>query len=290
MPLPVSLPPSHPGSGCAGWHLVDLGIDILHNQNVTGAGIRVAVIDTGVYRACPALQHAAIDAYDRDGNAGGDDHHGHGTSMSVILVGEGIGVCPDAHVLSIRALSSSGLAGVGWLVKGIDAALVLDAEIINISAGQHQASQPLVDAVKRATDRGVVVVAAADNDDPYAALYPACAPSAIAVTASNARAAIVHPGSPGWVDLAAPGVNIATYVFDTPAPQSGTSEATAIVSGVCALLLGEVPRSRRPAAAQHLLGFLTQTAKRARNATGPGQCGIVHPAAALAAIQTWQSS
>jgi len=111
MPLPVSLPPSHPGSGRAGWHLVDLGIDILHNQNVTGAGIRVAVIDTGVYRECPVLQHAAIEAYDRDGHAGGDDHHGHGTSMIAILLGEGIGVCPDAHVLSMVGASRSDQTG-----------------------------------------------------------------------------------------------------------------------------------------------------------------------------------
>lgn len=282
MALSVYLPTTTVTADGPPWHFAHLGIDELHQRGVRGAGVTIAVLDTGAHCDGPALHTARVACFDRDGAAEtGVDFNGHGTSMIAIMVGADTAICPDAAIVSIRAFTSMGSASAGALADGIGHALDRGADIINISGGQPGLDQRLADAVVRATSAGVIVVAATDNDPPYAPIYPAHTPTAIAVAASSPSDTLVNPMPESWVNIAAPGVNISTYELDSVVQRSGTSEATAVVSAVCALLLGSVPAARRKIVAPHVLAILAQTAGRAGNAGGPGQCGIIQPERAL---------
>ena len=272
------------------WHLEHVGLDALAGRGLQGKGILVAVIDTGIDVTMPTFDRVRgqITAVDRHGDENGDDHDGHGTAMAALLVGDGIAVCPDARVLGIRAFSGTGGSTAAWLADGIAIAVKARAHVISISGGQPDSDAALAAAVAAASDAGAVVVAAADNSRPYAPLYPACIPPVIAVTASDARDRLVNSAPPGWIDVAAPGVDVDTVTWDQAAKRSGTSEATVIVAGVCALLLGAVGVAQRRKLAPHLLAILQSTATPATNGTGPGDCGVIHPARALAALGPWQ--
>lgn len=297
--MPLAAPSSIRGTdGAWGWHLVALDIDVLHNQNALGQGVRIAVIDTGVRRTCPALTDAALTVLASDGRvdgkdgADGNDYGGHGTSMIAILVGSGIAVCPGAAITSIAALVVDPLTGDGRasataIAQAIGIALDRGVDVISISAGQDEPDPALAGAVSLATAAGIVVVAAGDNSSTATRQYPANCDTAISVTRSSSRSEIVHLVTPAHADLAAPGEDIATYSYDTPNTQSGTSEATAIVAGICALLLGEAPSDRRAVLGKHMRGLLMETARTASNATGSGDCKIIDPLAALDRVEAW---
>lgn len=267
------------------WHFARLGIEDLHARGVRGAGVKIAVIDTGALTDSAALHHADVTALDGRGRPeAGIDDNGHGSSMIAIMVGADTALCPDAAIVSIRAFSPFGIASAAGIAQAIDIALARGADIINISGGQPAVDQALADAVVRATTAGVIVVAATDNDPPFAPIYPAHAPTAIAVAASSPQDTLVNPLPASWVQIAAPGVNIATYELDSVVQRSGTSEATAVTSAVCALVLGAVPLVQRRAVAPHVAAILAQTANPAGNAAGPGHCGILHPPRALTEV------
>jgi hypothetical protein len=280
--LRVDLPTSIVQGDGPPWHFARLGVDDLHQRGVRGAGVRIAVLDTGAHAGGLALQHAQVETLDRDGAPEPSvDYNGHGTSMIAIMVGADTAICPDAAIVSIRVFTAMGSASASALTDGIGHALDRGVDIINISGGQIAVDQDLADAVARATSAGVVVVAATDNDPPYAPLYPAHTPTAISVAASTPDDVLVNPLPESWVNIAAPGVNISTYELDSVIQRSGASEATAVTSAVCALLLGSVPATRRKVVARNLRAILTRTAKPAGNAQGPGQCGILQPQRAL---------
>jgi hypothetical protein len=272
------------------WHLVELDIIGLHRDGLCGEGVCIGVVDTGVARHpdLPADQITAIDS-----SVGFDptDHNGHGTGMIGILLGAQGAMCPKAHVISARAATGAGGAEVAAVVAVIDRLIAMDVDIISISMGTRTASDVLAERINSAASMGVVVVAASEDGPSPVPLYPGFYSSVIAVTSVNRKKKLVFPPAPAWVDVAAPGHNIATLGLTGRATLNGTSPAAAICTGVAALLLGMAAKGKqRRELGKHLLGFFRQVSEQPWGAAGPGDPQLLIPRKLSAAVKKWLST
>ena len=157
-----------------------IGARDLWDAGITGAGVNVAIIDTGI-APVPALTSpgkvvAAIDfsAERNDPALAGRDGYGHGTHLAGIIAGRDgdfLGVAPDAGIVSIKVAGRDGAVSqdrmvdaVDWVVANADA---LDIDVLTIAfdsgLGTSHATDPLAAALDRAWDAGIVVVTAAGN-------------------------------------------------------------------------------------------------------------------------------
>jgi len=229
-----------------------------------GAGVTIAIVDTGVDSRHPDLAPRVLSGFDfLAGTIQAIDDHGHGTRMAGIAAATGfnglgvIGVAPESLLLPVKSLSATGYGSYADIARGIVYAADQGARVINLSLGGGVPSTTLSEAVSYATARGAVVVAASGNGGSSAAMYPAADPEALAVGASGAGdmwASFSNFGS--WLDLVAPGVGIATTEGGGGYGEStGTSPATPFVSGAAALLLSVHP-GLRP---QQVRAILTTT-------------------------------
>jgi hypothetical protein len=222
-------------------------IDKLHLREAhamaSGTGQTVAVIDSLIDIQHPDLIGSIAGQYDAVSATDKPDEHGTGMSGAIAAHRRLLGVAPNARILAIHAFSPDAKhpqqATTQSIVAGIDWAISQGARVINMSfAGPYDPVLQL--ALKKAHERGVVLIAAAGNMGPQSPpLYPAADESVIAVTAVDDRDRLLPQANQGaHVALAAPGVNVleaaprATYNYTT-----GTSVAAAHVSGVAALLL-----------------------------------------------------
>jgi subtilisin family serine protease len=230
----------------------------------TGRGVRVAVVDTGVDVTHPDLQGrilAAQNFVDRGEKSFTRDVHG--TAVAGVVAasagnGAGIaGVAPGALLLALKACWPSGDDPASaecdsyTLAKALDWGLAEGAQVLNLSLTGPR-DPLLVQLLDAALERGVAVVAAAD--EPPA--FPATHPGVIAVRAAGPGVEAVSGGA-----LAAPGIDILTtvpgggYEF-----LSGSSMAAAHVSGVVALLIERRP-NLTPAAVAGLLAATSRAAE-----------------------------
>jgi subtilisin family serine protease len=220
------------------------------NVPTEGAGIIVAVVDSGVQASHPDLAGAVVAGTDFiAAGDGSNDQYGHGTHVAGILgardqdVG-GIGGAPMVTILPIRVLGADGAGNYSGLINGINEAVARGARVISLSMGGTGVSPMLEQAVARANAAGVVVVAAAGNDGNCGAHYPASYDGVIAVGATGQGTDALAPFSQRGptVDIAAPGTNVwSTYPGSGHHALSGTSMATPLVSAAAALVLAKCP-------------------------------------------------
>ena len=248
---------------------------------VTGNGIPIAVIDSEIDASHPDLSGTIANRYDATGVE--DSPHAHGTGMAGAIVSHRklLGIAPGARIIAIRAFSpraSNTESTTYHILRGIDHAVTNNVRIINMSfAGPRDPS--IERALKAAYDKGVVLIAAAGNAGPRApALYPAADPNVIAVTATDVDDRLFAGANRGnHVAISAPGVDI---LVPAPAGEyqvtTGTSVATAHVSGVVALML-ERNAKLTPAEVRRIL---TASAKRLGPANQFG-AGLVDPLRAI---------
>jgi serine protease AprX len=177
---------------------------------VTGEGVGVAIIDSGIADV-PALRGrvvASVDFTDRRGR--GIDRYGHGTHVAGIVAAAGrtrhdqvSGVAPGAHLVNLRVLDEQGEGTAGDVIEAIDWAVEhrrrYRLRVINLSLGgtpmQSWRDDPLCQAVQRAHEAGLVVVASAGNlgktDDGTPVMggvtVPGTCPHALTVGALNTK-------------------------------------------------------------------------------------------------------
>lgn len=231
-----------------------------------GAGVVVAVLDTGVDATHPALAShlvAGYDMIDTDADpseatsASDNTAFGHGTHVAGVVAL----AAPDARIMPIRTLKSDGTGTIWNQVQGLRYAAEHGADVINLSWSFHTRSRALEDVIatvtcagkshakcQDASNPGVVVVAAAGNTGADVAQYPAAstAPGVLSVGASTANDTLASFSSYGsWVQVAAPGEHIVSTVPGGGyASWTGTSMATPFGAGIAALVRATAPSSR----------------------------------------------
>ena len=251
------------------------------HRRLKATNIPIAVIDSEIDSNHPDLVGTVIDKYDATGVE--EKPHAHGTGMAGAIASHRrlVGTAPGARLFAIRAFSTKAASAESTtfnILKGLDYAVNNNVRIVNMSfAGPRDPS--IERALKTAYDKGVVLIAAAGNAGPKSPpLFPAADKHVIAVTATDIDDKLFSGANRGnHIAVAAPGVDILV-----PAPQSayqmttGTSVATAHVSGIVALMLERNPRLT-PADVKRIL---IQSAKK----LGPNDqfgAGLIDPAKAL---------
>ncbi|MBK9365990.1 MAG: S8 family serine peptidase [Deltaproteobacteria bacterium] len=239
------------------WNLRQIGVHRGWRVGA-GAGVTVAVIDTGV-SAVEDLEGATILSGRSfvPGVSSAEDDHGHGTHVAGTIAqvtnnGVGVaGVAPGVTILPLKTLSARGSGSSDHIAAAIDEAVDQGAHVINLSLGGGY-SEIIHKAVIAARDEGVLVFAAAGNDGRRSVSFPGALPEALGVGAvgpDDVRSFYSNFG-PG-VDLAAPGGNTklgeeAGVLQDTLDGNGGhayrffqgTSMATPHAAGAAAVLLG----------------------------------------------------
>lgn len=220
-----------------------------------GDGVIVAVLDTGAQLNHPRLAGQVIAGYDfisdeaipedepngidEDNDGLVDEGFGHGTHVSGIISL----VAPSAQIMPLRVLDSDGRGNDYVLAEAIQFARLNGATVINMSLGTPTDSDLLEDVVAEATAAGVVIIAAAGNQDSSSEQFPAADPNALGVASvgpEKVRSSFSNFGP--WVDIVAPGKSItSTFPIDGYAQWSGTSMATGFVTGQAALIRSAQP-------------------------------------------------
>ncbi|HEY8474336.1 MAG TPA: S8 family serine peptidase [Natronosporangium sp.] len=198
------------------WQLTDPS-----GKRVTGTGVTVAIVDTGVDYRHPDLGggfgegHKVVAGYDFvNDDPDPLDDNGHGTHVAGIVAADGEvkGVAPDARLTAYKVLGRSGNGDVSDILAGLDAAVdpanPYRADVVNMSlSGPGDGTDPLSVAAEQAVAAGVVVVGAAGNagPNPQTVRSPAAADGVLAVgaTASGVRVPRVEMVAPVVRDLRA---------------------------------------------------------------------------------------
>ncbi|MCE7882868.1 MAG: peptidase S8 [Actinobacteria bacterium ATB1] len=248
------------------WGLDYIGADAAWREG-TGEGVVIAVVDSGVDADHPDLHDQVVPGIDLVGDGDGTrDVNGHGTHVAGIAAatsGNGIGIsgcAPGAKVMPVQVLDAGGAGTADVIAAGVRWAAANGADVVNLSLseeglGGHLASGgPLDAAIRYASQRGVVVVAAAGNSDAEGAghglrNYGAGVPVIVVAALDRAGVLTAFSNFGDMRAVAAPGVAILSTIPETPstlfpdpgsryATLDGTSMATPLVSCTAAILLG----------------------------------------------------
>jgi|Deesub1362B_J571_1020462.scaffolds.fasta_scaffold01812_4 hypothetical protein len=282
------------------------GLDVIGAEaawaHATGAGIIVAVVDTGVDGTHPDLQGKVVEGYDPAADAvipaGSDsDFDGHGTHVAGIIAanddGKGIvGLAPDVLIMPIP-IFQPGYVGAFDAAEGTIWAVDHGAQVLNHSWGGPVYSQLIKAAMDYTLANGAIPVCAAGNDGEAWIHFPSAYPGTIAVGATTPQDTVTDFSTlGGWLSVAAPGERILScvptwYVQDGTgdpllyAYWGGTSMATPFVTALAAML-----RELHPGATPYQIQKLIEDT--ATDIEGPGfdiysGHGRIDAAAAVAA-------
>lgn len=243
---------------------------VYNGQNITGKGETVCVIDTGVDYTHPALGgctsaqfttgtcQKVIGGYDyvnSDNNP--IDDQGHGTHVTGIIASANAtytGIAPEANIVALKVLDSSGSGTSANVINGIDwcvnNASKFNISVISMSLGTSALYSAYCDnddlltaaSINAATAKNISVIAAAGNDGNTSKIAsPACIANATSVGSSTkADGFSSFTNRNNITDLFAPGSSITSSLASIEGgnfgSKSGTSMATPVVSGVFALL------------------------------------------------------
>ncbi|MEU7903311.1 type VII secretion-associated serine protease mycosin [Actinoplanes sp. NPDC049118] len=276
------------------WHLKTLNVSDAWTYSA-GAGVTVAVIDSGVDADHVDLQGQVLPGLDLvdSGGDGDTDLVGHGTTVSAIIAGRGdddagvVGIAPKAKILPIRVLDRENRYDDAMIVaKGVRWAVDHGARVVNLSLGGNGSSPALAAALDYAFAKDVVVVACTGNASASSSAgvwYPAREPGVIAVAGMEKDGDVLWSGSITGKEtvVAAPATQLVGARPDGYWRVQGTSFAAPMVSGTAALV-----RSRWPTmSAGEVVNRIVKTAKDRGTRGHDAQYGygMIDPAGALTA-------
>ncbi len=238
------------------------------NVTMGSSDVTVAVIDTGVCEDHEDLKGQVKDTVYVDDKENLIDSAGHGTHVAGIIAMKannnvgGAGIAPKVKILSVPVFGN-GSASNAYLARAIN--YVADgtggqgrqAEVINMSLGGHLYNQTEQDACDLAHKNGVTICVSSGNDRSNSFKYPAGYNNVICVAAVDESGQRTDFSTFGpWVDIAAPGKeifstwnghttnNTTVDYTDYYVSWQGTSMATPVVAGVCALYISAMGKDK----------------------------------------------
>jgi subtilisin family serine protease len=282
-----------PGDWNLSWHHRSLGIGDLWDRGITGLGVTVALLDTGLSQPT-GLDQAGFEYLDAFGNVAFPfDPIGHGTGCGSVIasyLGGALGIAPNAKLVSFRVVETGNAAA------DVESALIYilqnrpDIDIVSCSFTVEEASERLQLTIRQLANAGKVVVAAAGDIDGQKEGFPELTQNVITVAAVDSAERPLAGASVGpWIDVAAPGVDLPVLVPQVG--QSGlfsqSSAAAAVTSGVVALALStRTSGTERRMVGRALEGLLKATAVAVVNCDPQAVgAGIVNPSALIERVK-----
>lgn len=209
-----------------------LAVDLAEPKSV-----HVGIIDSGIDPSHPFFEgHEFVHFFDATGSDFPTDEIGHGTHVTGILLSHAPKSVRTSHY---RIYNSQG-GKLSNVIMAFEEALNDDVDVINASFGILQDSELLEELIERSYEEGVVVVAAAGNQNSDQPFYPATYKHSIAVgsTDQSALEKLKNSNYGDWVDLAALGFQVrSTLPGETWGFKTGTSQASPFVAAAAARLL-----------------------------------------------------
>lgn len=285
------------------WNLEDIGVKDLWDKGITGKGIKIAILDTGIDPEHSALKNKLVNwaEFSASGSMISDskpyDSDGHGTHVSGIAAGGStslpLGVAPDASLAVGLVIPHGGgtfsqiLGGLEWVLDPDNDPSTDDApKAVNMSLGAIGYYKTWTKVFEKLLSHNILPVCAIGNEGDGLSSSPGNSPNAIGVGAydENSEAALFSSGNDRitWdeedlsatyikPDISAPGVKIYSSIpRDKYEKWSGTSMATPHVTGAVALLMQAFPL----ASAYDMMYFLKEGATDAGKPGGDSRYGF----------------
>ena len=235
-PLPPRTEHISEGGGFSGNYIDWLGGT--KDRGALGAGIKVALLDSGVDPSHPMLSGVSIKQKNLLPSPIAFEN-GHGTALASVIAGRGQqshGLAPKSEILSYRVIDDTGKTDSYTVASGIVQAVKDGARVINLSLGGDHGSVVLKHAISYARDHGASIVAAVGNEGEGIVNFPAAYGGVIGVGSVGQSGRVSSFSNFGeGVDITAPGVGLSTaWKLKEMASFSGTSVSAAIVSGAIA--------------------------------------------------------
>lgn len=240
------------------WGVLQIGAGRVHQMGITGAGVKVGIIDSGIDYTHPELSANYAGGWDFVGNdANPMDDYGHGTLVAGIIGAADddtgiVGVAPQASLYAYKVYDSSGpnINTLDLVIAAIERAIIDGVQVINMSFGSvADPGLALAGALNAAIQAGITIVASVGNEGLAPTVdgnirYPAAYSSVIAIGSTDmadVRSSFSNTGPE--LELVAPGESIVStdtgvgLSLPVYLEESGTSLASAHVAGTAALLI-----------------------------------------------------
>ncbi|GAA0949850.1 S8 family serine peptidase [Kribbella koreensis] len=247
------------------WSVPQIGVPAAWKRGLTGKGVKVAVLDTGIDATHPDLRGKVVKAKNFSAADNVTDHYGHGTHVAGTIAGSGAaskgkyrGVAPDATLLNGKVLDDGGDGSESTIIAGMEWAVAQGADIVNMSLGTQDESNG-TDPVSRTLDAlskksgALFVVSAGNCEGKNQIAAPGAAARALTVANLMRNGELEETSCHGpradratKPDISAPGTDIVAPLaagadIGSPVGQyytslTGTSMASPHVAGTAALL------------------------------------------------------
>lgn len=255
---------SYPKDADVNWGLDAMNIKDAWTDGYTGKGVKIAIIDSGIDPHSDLNIAGGISMIEEEGENNYRDIDGHGTHIAGIIAGKldgkGVaGLAYDSEIYAVRVMNNEGKVYVKDVVEGIEWAINNGIDIINLSLATSQNSTTLEQAIKKAYNQGILIVAGVGNSGSNSSVaYPAMYDEVIAVTAVDKNMTKGSFASTGnKVEFSAPGVDIvSTYKDGKYAVADGTSQATPHVTALLAILKEKYPHYSNDQLRSELLKYV----------------------------------
>ncbi|MET3696770.1 subtilisin [Bacillus oleivorans] len=229
---------------------------------LTGDGVKVAILDTGIDTEHPDLKVAGGVCVAESCPSGFDDNNGHGTHIAGIIAAQDneigvLGIAPDVELYAIKSLDQNGDGTTATIIAGIEWAIQNQMDIINLSVTTTANDSALQRILDQAYQQGILLVGSGGNNGTAAGtennvMYPAKYPTVIAVSSVDSQLKRSSTSATGYeIEIAAPGDQIlSTFPSDVLingsqsngyAVMSGTSMAAPFVAAMLALYKEKEP-------------------------------------------------
>lgn len=250
-----------------------MGIDEFKRNVSRGQGVKVGIVDSGVYIDHPSLQPNFVEGYNIvKKNSDVKDDYNHGTKVAGIICSIGPdypGIAPESKFYVAKVMSDSNTIRTSDVISGISWCIKKNVDIINISLGSAASCSTFQYIIDSATQSNIIIVAAAGSESSPKS--PACTPGAICTgCVREADGSFVNYLSciSDRIDLVAPG-----FLLLTTSAKGGnvgffaTSATTSVISGVLALLKSAYPTLNRQDLINKLYSYCKDLGTAGRDST-----------------------